>query len=272
MSGKRKEKEKRVVGGVPFAEESLSLRSNLDLLFSRIENIGATGTRARRAARDHLSGHLFAVIDGLIALGLQKKDRVAAQWAARVLSVLGWRCIKVLLGIAEGEQDTIGKRCAGESLARIDEALEKHREKLVEVNSAFRETKAQIQKLQHRRDIVADPGVIGQIVQKELALAELYREWLRFHRRLFGEEWESELSTQIPREYWASEALPAFCVKSFPMWWAFLWPLIRRNNADFLVGVREGKYPTLGIRREARWSKYGTEFRRHLRSLAKARG
>jgi hypothetical protein len=255
-------------GSVPLAEESLSLRRNLDSLFGTIATIGAGG---RSAAREHISGHLLDLIDGLIALAMQRKDRVTAQWAARALSVLVYRCINPLIVIAEGKQDTIGKRLAGGSLALIDDALEKHGDRLEKVNSAFRETEAKIRKLKRRRDIVADPGVIGQVVQKELALAELYWERLRFYRRLFGDGWESEVSTQIPREYWASEPLLAFSEKSKLAWWKFLWPLIKKNNADFLVGVRQGKYPTLGIRRDARWSSYRKEFRRHLRAIAKAR-
>jgi hypothetical protein len=270
---RRHDDEVFAAGGVPRGEESLSesssVRGNLELLFSKIENIGASGTRTRSTAREYLSGHLCQVIDQLTALSVQKKDRVAAQWAVRALSVLGCRSIGFLIDIAEAEG--IGKEWAGESLAWIDDALEKHREKLGKLNPAFSETKKRIQELERRRDVFADPGVIGQIVQKELAKAERYWGLLRFYRRLLGDGWEREIATGIPREYWASEPLVAFCEKSLSAWSAFLWPLIKKNNADFLVGVREGRFPTLGIRRHARWSRYGTEFRRHLLSLAKAR-
>jgi hypothetical protein len=273
MSGKRnrKKKDKRVAGGVPFGEISLSLRSNLDLLFARIENIGAIGTGARRAAWDHLSGHLFETIDHLSVLAVQKKDSVAAQRAAQTLSILVCRCINPLIGIGSAKQDTIGKRCAGESLARVDDAVEKHRKTLSRVNSAYRETKAEIRKLKRRRDIVAAPGPIGKIVQKELATAELYRGKLLFYRRLLGENWEWLVRTWIPSEYWVALKLPDFTEESEPQWWKFLWPLIKKNNPGLLVELREGKFPTRGIRRHARWSSYRKEFRSHLRTLARLR-
>jgi hypothetical protein len=284
MSGKRKskKKDKRVGGGIPFGEISLSLRSNLDLLFARIENIGAIGTGARRAAGDHLSGHLFETIDRLSVLAVQKKDSVAAQRAAQTLSILVCRCINRLIGIGSAKQDTIGKRCAGESLARVDDAVEKHRKTLSRVNSAYRETKAEIRRLKLRRDIVAAPGPIGQIVQKELAIAEYYRERLLFYRRLLGKNRKSfrtqivkpkqvEMYYKIPREYRRTLKLPDFTEESEPQWWEFLWPLIKKNNPDLLVELREGKFPTRGIRHRARWSSYRKEFRSHLRTLARLR-
>jgi hypothetical protein len=279
MSAKRKNKEKRVPGGVPFAEISLSLRSCLDSLFGRIETIGAS---ARSAARDHLTGHLFEAIDRLCNLAFQKKDTVAAQWAAQALSVLAYRCINPVIGIGSVEQDTIGKRWAGESLARVDDAVEKHRKTLSRVNSTYRETKAKIRKLKLRRDIVAAPGPIGQIVQKELATAEYYRGALLSYRRLLGKNRKSfrtqivkpkqvEMYYKIPREYRRTLKLPDFTEKSEPQWWEFLWPLIKKNNPDLLVELREGKFPTRGIRHHARWSSYRKEFRSHLRTLARLR-
>ena len=269
---RRYDAEVRVPGGVLLAEESLSLRRNLDFFFGLIEkNLGSVRTRARRAAREQLSGNLFAMIDRLIALAEQKRDKVSAQWASRVLSVLVSRCICPLIGIAEGKVEGEGKRSAGESLARVEEVLGKHAKKLDEVNLAYVETKAQLQELGRRRDVVADPGVIGQIVQKELAVAQLYWKWLRFSRRLFGDGWEKEISTEIPREYFAFEPLPAFCEKSCEAWWQLLWPLIKKHNPDFLVGVRAGLFPTLGIRMHARWSRYGDDFRDPLEALARLR-
>jgi hypothetical protein len=265
---RRQDDEVAAPGGVPLAEESLSLRRNLEALFAMSGAIAAGG---RSAAREHLSDHLFQMTDGLIALSVQKKDRVAAQWAARALSLLVYRCIDPLLGIAGSEVEGQGKEWAGESLAWMEDVLEKHTKKLEQVNSAYREMKEKIRNLKRRRDVVADPRVIGQIVQKELDLAELYRKRLRFYRRVFGDGWESEISTQIPREYWASEPLADFCEKSLPMWWEFLWPLIKKNNPDLLVEFREGKFPTRGIRHHARWSSYRKEFRSHLRTLARLR-
>jgi hypothetical protein len=50
-----------------------------------------------------------------------------------------------------------------------------------------------------------------------------------------------------------------------------LWPLIKKNNPDLLVKLREGKFPTRGIRHHARWSSYRKEFRNFLRTLARIR-
>jgi hypothetical protein len=226
MSGKRKIKEKRVAGGVPLAEISLSLRSCLDSLFDRIETIGAS---ARSTARDHLTGHLYETIDRLCNLAFQKKDTVAAWRATQTLSALVSRCINPLIGIASVEQDTIGKRWAGESLARVWIAVEKHTETLNKVNSAYRKTKAKMGK--HRRDIVAAPRPIGQIVQKELATAERYRHELLFYRRLrlLGKNQNLLIKTQIPGEYRLTLKLPDFSEKSWPEWWEFLWPIIRKK-------------------------------------------
>ena len=266
MSGKSKAAGKRVYRGVSPAEISLSLRSCLDSLFGLMET---TGAGARRAAWDHLTGHLFETTSRLCALAFQKKDSVAAWRATQTLSVLFCRCIEPLIGIGSAQGDTIGKRWAGESLARVDVAVEKHRKTLGRANSTYRETKAKLGKL--RRDIVAAPGPIGQIVQRELATTELYRDALLFYRRALGENWESLIATRIPREYWLSVELPDLTEKSEPQWWKFLWPLIKKNNPDLLVKLRAGKFPTLGIRRHARWSTYRKEFRNHLRTLARLR-
>jgi hypothetical protein len=224
MRGKRKRKkfkEKRVAAGVPLGEIRLSLRTCLDSLFRVMETIGAG---PRSAARDHLTGHLFETIDRLCDLAFQKKDTVAAWRAAQTLSALVYRCINPLIAIASAKQDTIGKRWAGESLARINDAVEKHEKTLSRVNSAYRETKVQ---KKPRRDIVV-PGPIGQIVQKELATAEYYRDELPFYRRLLGKNWKSLIPTPIPDEYWLTLQLPDFTEESEPQWWEFLWPLIKK--------------------------------------------
>jgi hypothetical protein len=280
MSGKRKKKEKRVAGGVPLGDISLSLRSNLDSLFGWIETIGAG---ARSAARDHLSGHLLETIDRLCDLAAQKKDRVAGQRAAQALSVLVYRCINPLIGIGSAKQVTGGQLLAGESLMRVRVVIEKHNERLRRVNSAYRETEAKIRKLKLRRDIVADPGVIGQIVQKELATAERYRDELLFYRRLrlLAKNRKSLIRTRISSEYWPAMKLPEFSVKSEPQWWEFLWPLLKKNNPDLLEKLRgdakrkevvwthlDGSSNRQVKSRKLFWKDFQKQFRNHLKALA----
>jgi len=282
MSEKRKRKTpegKRVLGGVPLAEISLSLRSNLDSLFGLIETIGAS---ARSAARDHLTGHLFETIDRLCNLAFQKKDSVAAQRAAQTLSVLVSRCINPLLGIGSAKGNTIGKRWAGKSLAHVEVAIEKHRKTLGRVNSAYRKTEAKIRKLKLRRDIVAAPGPIGQIVQKELATAEYYRDALLFYRRLLGKNRKSfrtqivkpkqvEMYYKIPRKYRRTLKLPDFSVRSEPQWWEFLWPFIRKKiDVSKMPKLKKRDDEHGGIKQRIRYvSDLQKACRDHLRSLAR---
>jgi hypothetical protein len=266
---RRLDSEERRFGGVPLGEGSLLLQRNVGEMFRAVATIGNGG---RRAASEYLNGHITDVIERLVGLSMQKKDRIAGQWAGRVLSVLGYQCVSAMLKIALGGVEGSGKTWAGEVLARIEESLEKHAEKLGEVNAGYVATREALRELKRRGDVVADPGVIGQIVQKELDLAERYWERLRFYRRQFGDGWEKEVTTEIPRDYFAFEPLTAFCEKSLPMWWESLWPLIKKNNPEFMVALKEGKFPTLGIRKHMCWSRYWKDFRRPLRSLARQRG
>ena len=273
MSRRRKYKKSRRAGGEPFGEKSLLLRRIVEELFEKMEVIGASGTRGRRAARENISGHVFGVLDRVSALAMQKKDRVVAQWAVQLLSLLVDRCMGNFFRLGTSEVEGQGKERAGDVLARVEMALEKHRRKLERVNSAYVETKAQIQKLKRRADVVADPKVIGRIVQKELATAELYRDALRFYRRLrlLGKDRTLRVRSEVPRKYWETLELEDLCEKSEPQWWAFLWPVIKRNNPDFLAKSRSGEFSSRGVREKACWSRYGPEFRRHLQSLARAR-
>jgi hypothetical protein len=265
---KRKIKEKRVAGGVPLAEISLSLRSCLDSLFGRIETIGAS---ARSAARDHLTGHLYETIDRLCNLAFQKKDTVAASRAAQTLSALVYRCINPLIGIASVEQDTIGKLRAGESLARVYVAVKKHTKMLSRINSAYREKSAKLRKLL-RRNIVA-PSLIGQIVQEELATGERYRDELLFYRRLIGKNWESLIRTRIPYEARVALKLPAFSVKSEGDWFKkWIWPRIKKRQAELLPKLRQGAEGRAEAKAGLLYLKgFQNQFRNHLKALAKLR-
>jgi len=268
-----------VAGGFPLAEISLSLRSCLDSLFGSIETIGAS---ARSAARDHLTGHLFETIDRLCNLAFQKKDNVAAWRAAQTLSVLVCRCINPLIGVASAKGDTIGKRWAGESLARVNDAVEKHEKTLSSVNSAYRDTKA---KKKPRRDIV-DPGLIGQIVQEELATGEYYRDELLFYRRVLGKNRKSFTQTRIirpkqverywkiPREYRRTLKLPNFSVRSVEDWFReWIWPRIKKRQAELLPKLQqEAKLRAKAKAGFVYLKDFQNQCRNHLKALAKLRG
>jgi hypothetical protein len=273
MSRRRKKKKSRRGGGEPFGEQGLVLRRVIEELLGAIEVIGASGTRGRRAARENISGVMFEVVERVSALAFEKKGGVVAQWAVEVLSVLVDRCIGVLLRLGVSEVEGRGKERAGSVLARVETALEKHMKKLERVNKGYVETKARIKEHESRRDVVCDPKVIGRIVQRELAAAELYRGVLRYYRRLglLGPNRTLLVRSEVPRKYWETLELAELSVKSEPEWWAFLWPVIKGNNQEFLVGVLEGRFPTLGRRLHTRWSSYREEFRSHLQSLAAAR-
>jgi hypothetical protein len=276
MSGKRKQKfkrkrkikGKRVPGGVPLGEISLLLHSCLDSLFGKIETIGALG---RSAARDHLTGHLYETVDRLCNLAFQKKDTVVAWRAAQTLSALVSRCINPLIGIASVKQDTIGKRWAGESLARAWVAVEKHKKTLSRVNSAYRKTRAKLGKL--RRDIVT-PALIGQTVQEELATGERYRGELLFWRRLLGKNWRSLIPTEIPHESWVTLKLPDFSVKSEGDWFTnWIWPRIKKREAELLPKLRQGAKGRAEAKVGLLYLKgFRNQFRNHLKALAKQRG
>ena len=127
------------------------------------------------------------MIDRLCHLAFQKKNTVAARWAAQTLSALVCQCTNPLIRIASVKRDTIGKpkrRCiirqrktkrqhslrmrspkewAGESLARVYGTVQKHTKTLSAVNSAYRKARAKIGKI--RRDIVT-PARSGESCRK----------------------------------------------------------------------------------------------------------
>lgn len=274
-SKRRKSEEKRLRGGTPGIEVSLSLESSLDSLFGRIENIGTTYGTAGRGRYD-LSAQVLETIARLSSLALQKKNRVAARWAVQMLATLSPQCINPLLDISLIGQDKLAKQWAGISLARIYTAIEKRNKKLSGENSAYRKTRAKIGKL--RRDIVA-PGPIGKIVQEELATGERYRDELLFYRRLFGRNWkllirnQSVIRTPIPREYWLTLKLEDFSVRSERDWFEkLIWPRIKKRKAELLPKWQQGAEGRHEAKTGSLYLKaFRSQCRNHLKAVAKLR-
>ena len=69
-----------------------------------------------------------------------------------------------------------------------------------------------------------------------------------------------------------------------PGWWKFLWPLIRKNNPDLLEKLRagakrkevlwaysDGMSKSQVKEKKLFWGAFQTQFRNHLKALARAR-
>jgi len=122
------------------------------------------------------------------------------------------------------------------------------------------------------------PKPITATVRRELRKAERYRNHLMRFKTAFGEEWKGAVSRhnkdsrqRIPEAYFDFAELEDFSLESEHKWWKLLWPIIKRNNPNLLLQLRDGKFPTRGVRYRARWASYRKEFRNALRTLARLR-
>ena len=74
-------------------------------------------------------------------------------------------------------------------------------------------------------------------------------------------------------------------MKSEPEWWAFLWPLLKKNNPEALEKLRgaskrkevvwthlNGVSKRQIKERKLFWNAFQTQFHNHLKALAEARG
>ena len=179
------------------------------------------------------------------------------------------------LDLALREKDATAKHWAGALLANISVRIEKYDKKLSEVNAAYCDEKKKIGKL--RTDVLF-PKPIGAAVKRELRKAERYRKRLMYFKTGYGEEWKAAVSRhnresrqKTPAAYFDFAELHEFSQESEPKWWKLLWPLIKENNLGLLTALREGKFPTRGIRQRSRWASYRKEFRNALRTLARLR-
>ena len=174
--------------------------------------------------------------------------------------------LPALLRLAMDEKEGNAKQWAGTILASIGESIRKHEGKL-KANAAYCEEKKKIAREKQLARVLVSPGTIMTIVLRELEKAESYRGSLPYLLEGLGRTWtESKLADYLP-----FMELPEFSLQSKPKWWKFLWPLIKKNNHDFLQNSREGKFPTRGTYHQARWATYRPEFRNALRTLARLR-
>jgi hypothetical protein len=255
MSGKRKNKEVRdaAVGAPDIADPRDEEKYERQLafvhawFFENIERLAGDDVKAAHSARTELQSLFLATLSQLRRLALDNKDSSAKRWA-------------------------------GELLASIFVSIDKHDEKLSKTNAAYLKEKKKLGKL---RTHVLFATPIGKAVQRELKTAERYRKTLLLLRAGCGRKWKYAARQQIPEDYWPAIKLPEFSVKSWPQWWKFLWPLIRKNNRALLPKLRsrssraERVKPSdkkSGTRKiNPRWSSYRQEFRNHLKTIARLR-
>jgi hypothetical protein len=94
-----------------------------------------------------------------------------------------------------------------------------------------------------------------------------------FTTRPLGTQWWKKVAKKngIPEDYLPTVKLPKPSLTSEAQWWKFLWPLLKKNNPDLLEKLRDGKFPTRGIRHHSRWATYRKEFWNALHTLLRLR-
>ena len=200
-------------------------------------------------------------------------DEAPAREACVALQIPFRKSVGRLLQLALGRRESIAKKWAGTMLANIAVSISKYDERLSKTNKTYVSEKEKIGKV--RIDLLF-PKPIGKAVRRELRKAERYRDTLVLLKAACGEAWTNgEAWTKlvrkqrIPKAYWPLAELPEFSMESEPRWWELQWPLIKQNNPNLLRKLREGKFPTRGIRYRPRWASYRKEFRNVLRTLAR---
>ena len=197
-------------------------------------------------------------------------DEAAHAARAELQELLLKGVIPQLLRLALEAKESAAKTWAGMMLASIVSSVLKHDEKLCEVNAGYSEEKKKI--IGERQLIqILFPKPIMETVQRELKKTEDHRRTLRRLKQVWDKVWRKSAHRQGLEDYLPFVNLPEFSLESEALWWKFLWPLIKKNNPDLLVALREGKIPTRGIRYQARWATYRNEFRNALRTLARLR-
>ena len=178
--------------------------------------------------------------------------------------------VPALLRLALVEKDSTAKQWAGMMLASIAVGLKKYDKKLGEANAAYLQEKEKILREKQLGQVIVSPKPIMETVQRELTKAEERRRTLRLLKEVFGKTWKQSENLQGLKDYLPFIKLPDF-PKCLGRWWRELWPLIKKNNPDLLEKLREGKFPTRGIRYQSRPSSYRNEFRNALHTLARLR-
>lgn len=134
-----------------------------------------------------------------------------------------------LLRLAEQEKESAVQRWAGELLANIYDGFGRYDRKLRKANAGYGD---ELDRLAGKSLTSAlFPRHVGEMVERELRVAENYRRTIPILVEGLKEGWKQE----VPEKYWLVTQLEEFSVKSSPQWWDFLWPSIKeRIDVAFL--------------------------------------
>jgi hypothetical protein len=223
--------------------------------FERLEEVKGSDIEPANSARGELQTLLRNVLEQLEPLALDKKDRVAKQWAGRLL-------------------------------AHIYKRIEKHHKKLSKANIAYAEECTKV----GSKSVTSALFPLSRnlkVVQRELKKAVRYRKRLIL---LSGsKDWrESAKKKRIPEMYWPLVKFPEFSMKSEARWWEFLEPLIQRkidlskmpplqvreyDRERIAYNSRTGKITCLGGKRNRKryFCDIGPTAHDHLKLLARVR-
>ena len=240
VNAKRKSPSKRVPGGYPQIADpkyraAYEWQRNFvyGWFFEMLEKLKSDKAKAAHRAIEALEGPFLAITSTLLTLAKGGKDKITKQWAGRLLGSIG--C-------------SIGK----------------YDKKLFAANRNYRKEKAKFGEL--RLDVLF-PRRISRIVQRELRKAERMRRRLLVIKKVCGRQWTEVATRQrILKAYWLTLKLPDFSEKSWPQWWEFLWPIIRKK---INVAKLDSRYQ---MARKRYASDSDKTARGHLKLLAHLRG
>jgi hypothetical protein len=158
---------------------------------------------------------------------LSGEDAIAARAAREALGSAFLGFTSVLLRLARAGEDKKVREWAGRLLASVHGSISKHDEKLLKVNKWYRLEQEKFGEL--RVDVLFPKGM-QRVVQREFKKAERMRKRLLMIQKRCGEPWREVAERQrIPESYLPAMKLQEFCVKSEPVWWKFLRPLIKKK-------------------------------------------
>jgi len=155
-------------------------------------------------------------------------DAEAAGEARAELQTLFLNHVAQLLRFARERKKSKTKQWAGIMLASVGVSVWKHDQKLSEINAAYRQEKAKLAPKSLTAALFPKP--IGKIVQRELMKALPYRNRLLLLKGACGKLWKPLAKKhKIPEAYWSTVNFPEFSVKTQPLYWKFLWPMISKK-------------------------------------------
>jgi hypothetical protein len=248
---KRKASNCRLPGGFPrtvysSVQDARDIYDDFAKLLARLQGIDVI---AASDAREAMQWLLFAFIWRLLEL-------------AKVEPVKTWFGLTFIKGQEEA------KDWAGKILASIGASIGKRDKSLSKTNAAYLSEKDKINSAKQLVQVIGSPKPFMKRVQHELKQAENHRKTLLQLKGIRGEDWmDLAKFLEIPEDYFPFVELPEPSLRSESQWRECLWPVFKKNNPDLLQKLRGGKFPTLGIRHEARWAKYRKDFRQPLHTL-----